>query len=73
MATVEVNPAEGERVVAEDRQYLIHSWSKHGGTHGSPVSPLLHSSVRPAQLGLSPGKARLRPRTAVLSPTEGTS
>jgi len=27
MAVVETNPAEGERVVAEDRQYLIHSWS----------------------------------------------
>src|SRR5437667_9030436 len=27
MAVVETNPAEGGRVVAEDRQYLIHSWS----------------------------------------------
>src|SRR2546425_9140862 len=27
MATVEANPAEGQKVVAEDRQYLIHSWS----------------------------------------------
>src|SRR3989449_10226741 len=27
MAVVETNPAEGERVVAEDRQCLIHSWS----------------------------------------------
>jgi hypothetical protein len=34
----------------------------HGGTHGSPVDPLLHRSQAPAQLGLSPGQARLRPR-----------
>ncbi len=27
MAVTESRPAEGERVVAEDRQYLIHSWS----------------------------------------------
>jgi taurine--2-oxoglutarate transaminase len=27
MAVVDKNTAEGERVVAEDRQYLIHSWS----------------------------------------------
>ncbi len=27
MAVVETNPAEGERVVAEDRRYVIHSWS----------------------------------------------
>jgi hypothetical protein len=38
MAVTESRQAEGERVVAEDRQYLIHS-CKHGGTHGSPVGP----------------------------------
>src|SRR5438093_12149218 len=27
MAVGETNPAEGDKVVAEDRQYLIHSWS----------------------------------------------
>ena len=27
MATVETNTAEGQRVVAEDREYVIHSWS----------------------------------------------
>ena len=27
MATVETNPAEGQRVVADDRRYVIHSWS----------------------------------------------
>jgi hypothetical protein len=34
----------------------------NGGTHGSPVSPLLRRSVGSATAGLPPGKARLRPR-----------
>ena len=37
---------------------------EHGGTQGSPVSPLLHTSARPTQHGLRSGKARLRPRSA---------
>jgi taurine---2-oxoglutarate transaminase len=35
MATVETNAAEGDRVVAEDRDYIIHSWSVQ-----SAISPL---------------------------------
>jgi hypothetical protein len=35
---------------------------QNGGTHGSPVDPLLHVVDVSAVLGLPPGKARLRPR-----------
>src|SRR5216117_2409270 len=35
MATLEDRTAEGEKVVAEDRQYLIHSWSVQ-----SAIAPL---------------------------------
>ena len=35
MATIETNTAEGQRIVAEDRDYLIHSWSVQ-----SAISPL---------------------------------
>jgi taurine--2-oxoglutarate transaminase len=35
MATIETNAAEGQRVVADDREYVIHSWSVQ-----SALSPL---------------------------------
>ena len=35
MATIETNAADGQRIVAEDRDYLIHSWSVQ-----SAISPL---------------------------------
>jgi taurine--2-oxoglutarate transaminase len=38
MAVVETNEAEGERVVAEDRQYLIHSWSVQSALNPLPVA-----------------------------------
>src|SRR6266498_2084344 len=38
MATVQVTPEEGERVVAEDRQYLIHSWSVQSSISPLPVA-----------------------------------
>jgi taurine--2-oxoglutarate transaminase len=37
MAIVERAPAAGERVVAEDRQYLIHSWSVQSALSPLPV------------------------------------
>lgn len=37
----------------------------HGETHGSPMSPLLHSSSAPTLDGLRSGKARLRLPTAL--------
>ena len=33
----------------------------NGGTHGSPVGPLLHVVAALADPGLPPGEARLRP------------
>src|SRR2546425_3122603 len=38
MAVVESNAAEGEKVVAEDRQYLIHSWSVQSALNPLPVA-----------------------------------
>ncbi len=38
MAVVETNKAEGERVVAEDRRYLIHSWSVQSALNPLPVA-----------------------------------
>src|SRR5437660_1424502 len=38
MAVVETNPAEGERVVADDRRYLIHSWSVQSALNPLPVA-----------------------------------
>src|SRR5881397_1297058 len=38
MATVQVTPAEGQRVVADDRQYLIHSWSVQSAISPLPVA-----------------------------------
>jgi len=38
MAVIETNPAEGEKVVAEDRQYLIHSWSVQSALSPLPVA-----------------------------------
>src|SRR5436309_10807850 len=38
MAVTETNQAEGERVVAEDRQYLIHSWSVQSALNPLPVA-----------------------------------
>src|SRR5207249_9467768 len=38
MATVEERSAEGQRVVAEDRQYLIHSWSVQSALTPLPVA-----------------------------------
>src|SRR6266540_4327219 len=38
MATLEDRTAEGERVVAEDRQYLIHSWSVQSSISPLPVA-----------------------------------
>jgi hypothetical protein len=35
---------------------------RHGGNHVSPVSPLLSRNATQPELGLPPGKARLRPR-----------
>ena len=37
MAVTESRPAEGERVVAADRQYLIHSWSVQSALNPIPV------------------------------------
>ena len=34
--------------------------ARNGGTHGSPLDPLLHQMPRPSALWLPPGKARLR-------------
>jgi taurine--2-oxoglutarate transaminase len=38
MATIETNAAEGQRVVAEDRDYLIHSWSVQSAIQPLPVA-----------------------------------
>jgi hypothetical protein len=38
----------------------------NGGTHGSPVGPLLHHKPTPAALWLPPGKVRLRPQFAAI-------
>jgi taurine---2-oxoglutarate transaminase len=38
MAVTESREAEGERVVAEDRQYLIHSWSVQSALNPIPVA-----------------------------------
>ena len=38
MATIETNAAEGQRVVAEDRDYLIHSWSVQSAISPLPVA-----------------------------------
>jgi taurine---2-oxoglutarate transaminase len=38
MAVTESRQAEGERVVAEDRQYLIHSWSVQSALNPLPVA-----------------------------------
>jgi taurine--2-oxoglutarate transaminase len=38
MAVVETNPAEGQRVVEEDRKYLIHSWSVQSAISPLPVA-----------------------------------
>src|SRR5438128_9464322 len=38
MAVVESNAAEGEKVVADDRQYLIHSWSVQSALNPLPVA-----------------------------------
>src|SRR6266496_1042508 len=38
MAVTESRQAEGERVVAEDRQYLIHSWSVQSSISPLPVA-----------------------------------
>src|SRR5438876_2221708 len=47
--------------------------SKHGGTHGSPVGPLLHTSHARTPCRLRSSKARLRPPADALVPTFGTS
>jgi len=44
---------------------------RNGGTHGSPVGPLLHVVDVSAVVGLPPGKARLRPRTQVIASSQG--
>ena len=38
MAVTESDQAEGEKVVAEDRQYLIHSWSVQSALNPIPVA-----------------------------------
>jgi taurine--2-oxoglutarate transaminase len=38
MATIETNAAEGQRVVAEDRDYIIHSWSVQSAIRPLPVA-----------------------------------
>ena len=38
MAVTESRQAEGERVVADDRQYLIHSWSVQSALNPIPVA-----------------------------------
>src|SRR6266511_6140108 len=38
MATLEDRTAEGEKVVADDRQYLIHSWSVQSSISPLPVA-----------------------------------
>jgi taurine---2-oxoglutarate transaminase len=38
MATIETNAAEGQRIVAEDRDYLIHSWSVQSAISPLPVA-----------------------------------
>jgi hypothetical protein len=43
----------------------------NGGTHGSPVDPLLRVVDASAAPGLPPGKARLRPQTSATEPSEG--
>jgi hypothetical protein len=45
--------------------------SKNGGTQGSPVGPLLHTSDSQPPPGLPPGKARLRPATVTSSSVLG--
>ena len=38
MATIETNAAEGQRIVAEDRDYIIHSWSVQSAISPLPVA-----------------------------------
>jgi taurine--2-oxoglutarate transaminase len=38
MATIETNAAEGQRIVAEDRDYIIHSWSVQSAFDPLPVA-----------------------------------
>ncbi len=42
---------------------------QNGGTHGSPVGPLLRVVDVSATAGLPPGEARLRPQTSVIGRT----
>jgi hypothetical protein len=50
-------------LLAERILVLDGAWGVvHGGTHGSPMNPLLHRTAEDGPVpGLSPGKARLRP------------
>jgi hypothetical protein len=56
-----------ERILQERIAVLDGSWGvERGETHGSPTHPLLSRSALHGRLdGLSPGKARLRPREAL--------
>jgi hypothetical protein len=46
----------------EERRKTLGDWVQHGGTHGSPVSPLLHALAptcsRLAPAGQSPAPLR---------------
>jgi hypothetical protein len=45
--------------------------ASNGGTHGSPVRPLLHRKATPSTRWLLPGKARLRRRLVAIQGANG--
>jgi hypothetical protein len=47
-------------------------WLQNGGTHGSPVGPLLYAPQRPAAAWAALGQSPAPPAIAASSSTEGS-
>jgi hypothetical protein len=45
--------------------------ARNGGTHGSPIDPLLRHKPTPAAVWLPPGKGRLRPQLVAIHGADG--
>ena len=58
------SPASG----TADTEVIQAWWTWRGGNEVPPTNPLLHRTNQPSAVGLPPGKAGLRPRTAASSP-----
>ena len=57
MATIEDRAAEAERILADDRDYLIHSWSQTG----EPMVPPWTPSFTPLIVDRLVGSRRAKP------------